>query len=188
MFKFGGIYIDVDTISIRPLGHHLRKSFVTYCYEWHMICNSLFGFPQVRGEVMHEERVKTSMIQIQYFKNSFRAQTSFNLCWTLRRYILLRPTLISFLCSSASDRPFSQPHLWVFVNLYLCICICVFVFVYLYLCIDKLTVPQRYRPSLGVLSMKRDCLECFFGLLCIFGILRPMKEAFSVFTFMERAS
>ena len=42
--------------------------------------------------------------------------------------------------------------------------ICEFVFVHLYLCIDTLTVPQRYRPSLGVLSMKRDCLECFFGL------------------------
>ena len=47
MFKYGGIYIDVDTISIRPLGHHLRNSFVAYSRSWHNVANSIFGFPQV---------------------------------------------------------------------------------------------------------------------------------------------
>merc|ERR1719341_2035065 len=46
VFKYGGIYIDVDTISIRPLEHHLRNSFVGYSHPWHNICNSIFGFPQ----------------------------------------------------------------------------------------------------------------------------------------------
>merc|ERR1719341_1557781 len=45
VFKYGGIYIDVDTISIRPLGHHLRKSFVAYSRSWHNVANSIFGFP-----------------------------------------------------------------------------------------------------------------------------------------------
>ena len=47
VFKFGGIYLDTDTISVRPLRHHLRSSFVAFSLPWHNIQNAIFGFPQV---------------------------------------------------------------------------------------------------------------------------------------------
>ena len=48
VFKFGGIYLDTDTISVRPLRHHLRSSFVAFSLPWHNIQNAIFGFPQVQ--------------------------------------------------------------------------------------------------------------------------------------------
>ena len=49
VFKYGGIYLDTDTISVAPLNHHLRQSFVAFSISWHMIQNSIWGFPQVQG-------------------------------------------------------------------------------------------------------------------------------------------
>ena len=48
VFRFGGIYLDTDTISVRPLRHHLRNSFVAFTLEpYNNIQNSIFGFRQV---------------------------------------------------------------------------------------------------------------------------------------------
>ena len=58
MFKYGGIYLDVDTISVRPLEHHLKNSFVVYSPAWHNIPNSIFGFPQVN-------RIKENKLQLR---------------------------------------------------------------------------------------------------------------------------
>ena len=47
VLKFGGIYIDVDSVSLRPLKHHLRNSFVAYTLQpYNAIQNSIFGFPK----------------------------------------------------------------------------------------------------------------------------------------------
>jgi len=45
VFKFGGIYLDTDTVSIQPLGNRLKQSFVAYRLSpYFNIQSSIFGF------------------------------------------------------------------------------------------------------------------------------------------------
>ena len=53
----------MDTISIRPLEHHLKNSFVVFSLAWHNICNSIFGFPKVRTNKQNPQKSSLNFSQ-----------------------------------------------------------------------------------------------------------------------------
>jgi mannosyltransferase OCH1-like enzyme len=47
VYKYGGIYSDIDSIYTKPLDSYFTKSFVSYIIpKWGNITNALFGFPK----------------------------------------------------------------------------------------------------------------------------------------------
>ena len=105
VFKFGGIYLDTDTISVRPLHHHLRNSFVAFSLQWHNIQNAIFGFPQVQKGEWPQMYLITNI--------SSRARIFSNLSLKLRGFIFPLLTLKSFPCHRSLVQLFSPPCLWV---------------------------------------------------------------------------
>jgi mannosyltransferase OCH1-like enzyme len=47
IYKYGGIYSDIDSIYMKPLDGNFTKSFVSYIFDkWNNISNAFFGFPK----------------------------------------------------------------------------------------------------------------------------------------------
>lgn len=47
IYKYGGIYSDIDSIYMKPLDYNFTKSFVSYIFDkWNNISNAFFGFPK----------------------------------------------------------------------------------------------------------------------------------------------
>ena len=46
VYQYGGIYMDTDSKSIKPLSFLFRNSFVCYDASWNTIVNSVFGMPR----------------------------------------------------------------------------------------------------------------------------------------------
>jgi mannosyltransferase OCH1-like enzyme len=45
VFAEGGIYCDIDSVSLRPFDSLLLSPFVCYVPSWHNVSNAVFGFP-----------------------------------------------------------------------------------------------------------------------------------------------
>ena len=46
VFKYGGIYTDIDSVAVKPFDQNFRTSFVTYSLGYKNLSNAIFGFPQ----------------------------------------------------------------------------------------------------------------------------------------------
>ena len=103
VFKFGGIYLDTDTVSIQPLGNRLKQSFVAYRLSpYFNIQSSIFGFAKVLRKHFEISNV------------FFRVLDSSSLSWRQLSSILL--LLISKSCRFPSSlAPLSSlQHLYVY--------------------------------------------------------------------------
>ena len=98
VFKFGGIYLDTDTVSIQPLGNRLKQSFVAYRLSpYFNIQSSIFGFAKVLKKQFRINNV------------FFRVLDSSSLSWRRLSSILL--FLISKSCRCPSSLvPLSSLH------------------------------------------------------------------------------
>ena len=45
VFKYGGIYTDIDSVAVKPFDQNFRHSFVTYSPDYKNLSNAFFGFP-----------------------------------------------------------------------------------------------------------------------------------------------
>ena len=45
VYQFGGIYLDLDSQSVKPFGSYFLKSFVCYDVGWNTLVHSVFGMP-----------------------------------------------------------------------------------------------------------------------------------------------
>ena len=105
VFKFGGIYLDTDTVSIQPLGNRLKQSFVAYRLSpYFNIQSSIFGFAKVLRKHFEISNV------------FFRVLDSSSLSWRQLSSILL--LLISKSCRFPSSlAPLSSlQHLYVYLG------------------------------------------------------------------------
>ena len=98
VFKFGGIYLDTDTVSIQPLGNRLKQSFVAYRLSpYFNIQSSIFGFAKVLKKHFRINNV------------FFRVLDSSSLSW--RRLSSILHLLISKSCRFPSSLvPLSSLH------------------------------------------------------------------------------
>ena len=45
IYQFGGIYLDLDSQSLKPFGSYFLNSFVCYDVGWNTLVHSVFGMP-----------------------------------------------------------------------------------------------------------------------------------------------